>query len=56
MGGGDSPAWFRRSVADQAAAIPGAQLRMLPGFGHNTPVDVLAPILADFFTIKNSNQ
>jgi pimeloyl-ACP methyl ester carboxylesterase len=50
LGGSDSPAWFRRSVAEQAAATPGAQLRMLDGFGHNTPVEVIAPILTEFFT------
>jgi pimeloyl-ACP methyl ester carboxylesterase len=50
LGGSASPAWFRRSVAEQAAATPGAQLRMLDGFGHNTPADVIAPILTDFFT------
>jgi pimeloyl-ACP methyl ester carboxylesterase len=50
LGGADSPAWFRRSVAEQAAAIPGAQLRMLEGFGHNAPPEVIAPILVDFFT------
>jgi len=49
LGGGDSPAWFRRSVAEQAAAIPGAQLRMLDGFGHNAPPEVIAPILTGFF-------
>src|ERR1700722_14914944 len=48
LGGGDSPAWFPRSVAEQAAATPGAQLRMLDGFGHNAPPEVLAPILIDF--------
>jgi pimeloyl-ACP methyl ester carboxylesterase len=53
LGGGDSPAWLRRSVADQAAATPGAQRRMLDGFGHNVPPEVLAPILIDFFTTKS---
>jgi pimeloyl-ACP methyl ester carboxylesterase len=50
LGGGDSPAWFRRSVAEQAAATPGAQLTVLDGFGHNAPPEVLAPILIDFLT------
>jgi pimeloyl-ACP methyl ester carboxylesterase len=50
IGGSESPAWFRRSVAEQATAIPGAQLTMLDGFGHNAPPDVIAPILIDFFT------
>ena len=49
LGGGNSPAWFRRSVADQAAAIPGAQLRMLDGYDHNAPPEVIAPILTSFF-------
>jgi pimeloyl-ACP methyl ester carboxylesterase len=49
MGGGNSPAWFRRSVAEQAAAIPGAQLKTVDGYDHNAPPEVIAPILADFF-------
>lgn len=49
LGGGDSPAWFRRSVAEQAAAIPGARLRMLDGYQHNVPPEIIAPILAGFF-------
>ena len=48
LGGGNSPAWFRRSVAEQAAAIPGARLATLDGYDHNAPVEVLAPILIDF--------
>jgi pimeloyl-ACP methyl ester carboxylesterase len=52
LGGGNSPAWFQRSVAEQAAAIPGGQLRMLGGFDHNAPVEVVAPILAEFFAAQ----
>ena len=48
-GGKNSPGWFQRSVAEQAAATPGAQLRMLDGFDHNAPPEVIAPILIDFF-------
>jgi pimeloyl-ACP methyl ester carboxylesterase len=51
LGGGNSPAWFRRSVAEQAAAIPGAQLRMLDGYDHNAPPEVIAPILTSFFAV-----
>ena len=50
LGGSNSPAWFRRSVAEQAAAIPGAQLHTLDGFDHNCPPEVIAPILIDFAT------
>jgi pimeloyl-ACP methyl ester carboxylesterase len=49
LGGANSPAWFRRSVADQAAAIPGARLQMLDGYDHNAPPEVLTPILTEFF-------
>jgi pimeloyl-ACP methyl ester carboxylesterase len=50
LGGSGSPAWFRRSVAEQAAATPGAQLMMLDGYDHNAPPEVIAPILASFFS------
>jgi pimeloyl-ACP methyl ester carboxylesterase len=38
LGGANSPAWFRRSVADQVAAIPGARLQMIDGYDHNAPL------------------
>jgi|SRR5712691_581647 len=50
LGGGNSPGWFRRSVAEQATAIPGARLMMLGGYDHNAPPEVIAPIMIDFFT------
>ncbi len=49
LGGSNSPGWFKRSVAEQAAATPGAQLRMLDGYDHNAPPEVIAPILTSFF-------
>lgn len=50
IGGANSPAWFQRSVAEQAAAVPGARQVTLDGYDHNAPPEVLAPILAEFFT------
>ena len=50
LGGSNSPEWFRHSVAEQAAATPGAQLMMLDGYDHNAPPEVIAPILASFFS------
>lgn len=50
IGGGNSPDWFRRSVAEQTAAVPGARQVTLDGYDHNAPPEVLAPVLADFFT------
>jgi pimeloyl-ACP methyl ester carboxylesterase len=49
LGGKNSPGWFQRSVAEQAAATPGAQLTMLDGYDHNAPPEVITPILTDFF-------
>jgi pimeloyl-ACP methyl ester carboxylesterase len=48
LGGKNSPAWFQRSVAEQAAATPGARLTMLDGYDHNAPPEVITPILIDF--------
>jgi pimeloyl-ACP methyl ester carboxylesterase len=50
IGGGNSPAWFKRSVAEQTAALPRARQVTLSGYDHNAPPEVLAPILAEFFT------
>ncbi len=49
LGGSNSPAWFQRSVAEQAAATPGAQLKMLDGYDHNAPPEVITPILIELF-------
>jgi len=49
LGGNNSPAWFQRSVAEQAAATPGARLEMLDGYDHNAPPEVITPMLIDFF-------
>lgn len=50
LGGGNSPGWFRRSVSEQAAVIPGARLMTLDGYDHNAPPEVLTPILTSFFS------
>jgi pimeloyl-ACP methyl ester carboxylesterase len=49
LSGGNSPDWFRRSVAEQAAATPGARLATLEGHDHNAPPEVITPILTVFF-------
>lgn len=54
LGGGNSPAWFRRSVAEQAAATPGAQLETLDGYDHSVPPEVISPILISFFSARSS--
>jgi pimeloyl-ACP methyl ester carboxylesterase len=50
LGGANSPAWFRRSVSEQAAAIPGARLQMIDGYDHNAPPEIITPILTEFFS------
>jgi pimeloyl-ACP methyl ester carboxylesterase len=52
LGGKNSPGWFQRSVAEQAAATPGAQLTMLDGYDHNAPPEILTLILIDFFDAR----
>ena len=55
LGGANSPAWFQRSVAEQAAATPGAVLRMIDGYDHNIPPEAITPILVEFFTRSGSD-
>jgi hypothetical protein len=45
---GNSPAWFQRSAAERAAAIPAGRLQMIDGYDYNAPPEVIAPILLDF--------
>jgi pimeloyl-ACP methyl ester carboxylesterase len=49
LGGGKSPDWFRRTVQETAAVIPGARLVTVEGYDHNVPPEVLAPVLIEFF-------
>lgn len=49
IGGEKSPATLRSAVRLSAETIPGASLRMLPRQSHNVSVDVLAPVLTEFF-------
>ena len=49
IGGSNSPAWFRRSVADQASAIPGATLTTIDGYDHNAPPEILSPVMTQFY-------
>ncbi len=48
LGGGNSPDWFRTSMIDVTAAIPGAKRQEMPGQDHGAGADVLEPILIDF--------
>lgn len=49
LGGGNSPDWFKRTVRETTAAIPGARLVTLEGHDHGAPPDVIAPVLTEFF-------
>ena len=49
MGGGNSPDWFKRTVRETAAAVPGARLQEMPGRDHGIPPEELAPVLTEFF-------
>jgi len=56
LGGANSRAWFRRSVAEQAAATPGAVLEMIDGYDHNIPPEVITPVLVEFFSRADRDQ
>jgi pimeloyl-ACP methyl ester carboxylesterase len=47
--GGESPAWARNGVAALAALLANARLVSLDGQSHGAEVDVLVPVLVDFF-------
>ena len=49
LGGGTSPDWFHRTVAETASVIPGARLVMMEGYDHGVPPEVIAPVLTEFF-------
>jgi pimeloyl-ACP methyl ester carboxylesterase len=50
LAGSDSPEWAAKAVEAIAAAVPGGRDRILAGQSHNPTVEVIAPLLADFFS------
>jgi pimeloyl-ACP methyl ester carboxylesterase len=48
--GAKSPAVLRQGSRALAEVLPNAELRELEGVSHNLKMDVLAPVLAEFFT------
>ncbi|GLX00019.1 hypothetical protein [Microtetraspora sp. NBRC 16547] len=48
--GGASPAWARNAVQALADILPNARRRTLNGQTHDVAPEVLAPVLAEFFT------
>ncbi len=47
--GGKSPSSLQNGSRALAEVLPNAQLRVLEGMGHRLKVNVLAPVLAEFF-------
>jgi pimeloyl-ACP methyl ester carboxylesterase len=50
--GAKSPAVLREGSRALAAVLPNAELRELEGLSHNVKMNVLAPVLAEFFTAE----
>jgi pimeloyl-ACP methyl ester carboxylesterase len=48
--GAKSPTILQQGSQALAATLPNAELRKLEGLSHNVKVNVLAPVLAEFFT------
>jgi pimeloyl-ACP methyl ester carboxylesterase len=49
MDGGASPTWQRNAVQALVDVLPNARRRTLEGYAHGVPVEVLMPILEEFF-------
>jgi hypothetical protein len=52
--GAKSPAVLQQGSRALAEVLPDAELRELSGVSHNVKMNVLAPLLADFFTSRRS--
>jgi pimeloyl-ACP methyl ester carboxylesterase len=50
MAGGESPDWLRHAAKAASEALPHARHRTLAGQDHAVAGDVLAPVLAEFFS------
>lgn len=48
--GAKSPAVLQTGSRGLANVLPNAQLRELEGVSHNVKMNLLAPVLAEFFT------
>jgi pimeloyl-ACP methyl ester carboxylesterase len=48
--GGKSPAVLKQGSRALAEVLPNAELRELEGVSHNVKMNVLAPVLAEFYT------
>jgi pimeloyl-ACP methyl ester carboxylesterase len=53
VNGAKSPAALRQGSRALADVLPNAELRELEGVGHNVKMDVLAPVLTEFFAGVN---
>ena len=49
MAGGASPAWMQNGARAAAQAVPGAKFRILEGQTHGAALEVVAPVLDEFF-------
>ena len=52
--GAKSPDGLRQGSRALAEVLPNAELRALEGVSHNVKMNLLAPVLADFFTRERS--
>jgi pimeloyl-ACP methyl ester carboxylesterase len=56
MHGGKTDERLRRAAEALAAAMPHAQLRVLPGQNHAAAASAVAPALQQFFTVGDSAE
>lgn len=49
ISGEKSPAKLRNAVEEVAKSIPNSQISLLKGQSHNVNMNILSPVLTDFF-------
>jgi len=53
IAGGTSPEFFRDTAARIAEVLPNGKHTVLEGQDHGAPADVVAPVVAGFFTVRS---
>jgi pimeloyl-ACP methyl ester carboxylesterase len=56
IAGGASPDFFRDTAAQIAEILPNGKQTVLEGQDHGAPADVVAPVVAEFFTTSSREE
>jgi pimeloyl-ACP methyl ester carboxylesterase len=56
IAGGASPDFFRDTATQIAEILPNGKQTVLEGQDHGAPADVVAPVVAEFFTTSSREE